>query len=122
MSFSNFSRRRFIGDLQFTDQRVWIHGTIKKLFNDHLIISDDTGEIKVNLDNNELGNGQEPVIPGELKAGSHVRIIGEVMPNIDRTFTIRPIIIQDLDKMGVDEELYTRLRKLEDKFEGDDTT
>ena len=111
------SKTRFINDIEFTDEDVWIYGKIKEKTRDYVVIEDETGDIRIGL---EPGEDEEPcIIKGTLEKGAVVRVIGSVIAQTNKEFTITPIIIHNLNELEVKEELLLRIRKLEDKLTGD---
>jgi len=122
MSTQIKSKTRAIKDVKFTDGHVWIHGTVQVIDGDHLEIDDGTGTMAFNMvtESESKGTDEEVAVPtvvkGEIVPGAFVRVIGDVIADTTRNFTIVPRIIQNLDDLGIDKELFARIRSLEEKY------
>ncbi|MHA1698419.1 MAG: OB-fold nucleic acid binding domain-containing protein [Promethearchaeota archaeon] len=123
MPINSLSQIKNIGDLSFTDVRVWLVGRIID-FNDGFIeIEDDTGKIRVNLEYEHNDKIKKCVMKGfneGLKKGLNVRIIAEIIPTVTKNFNVHARIIQNLDKIGFDPKKYQKFKNLEKKFMDDD--
>ncbi len=106
--------------MQFTDAHVWIYGTVKAVSGKHIEIEDGTGSMDMDLAevNKEMGT-QATVVRGKLTPGAFVRVIGDVISKTNKKFTFAPVIIQNLDELGIDKDLFSRIRSLEQKIAGD---
>ncbi|HME55480.1 MAG TPA: hypothetical protein VKM55_24965 [Candidatus Lokiarchaeia archaeon] len=127
MSTQIKSRTRAIKDMKFTDGHVWFYGTVQENDGDHLVIDDGTGTMPLDLVAESTKKNKDEEIPaqtvvkGDISPGAFVRVIGDVVPDTKRNFTIVPTIIQNLDELGVDKDLLSRIQALEEKY-GDDIT
>jgi hypothetical protein len=116
------SRTRAIKDVKFTDGHVWFYGTVQENDGSHLVIDDGTGTMPLDLvlESKKKNKDEEipvaTVVKGDISPGAFVRVIGDVIPDTTRNFTIFPTIIQNLDELGVDKEILSRIRTLEEKY------
>lgn len=117
MPLERTSKTRFINDIEFTDEDVWIFGKIKEKARDYIVVEDETGNLRIGLEPEE---DEAPcIIKGTLKEGAIVRVIGRVIAQTNKEFTVAPSIIHNLDELEVNEELLLRIRNLEEKFKGE---
>jgi len=120
VSIPTKSRTRSIKDVHFTDEHVWIYGTVKSLADKHVEIEDGTGTMAMDLaEANKEAGTEATVVRGKLAPGAFVRVIGDVISKTNKKFTFTPVIIQNLDELGIDKELFSRIRSLEQKIAGD---
>ena len=106
--------------MQFTDEHVWIYGTVKKMDGNRLEIDDGTGTMVVDIQiTGNDGESKPTVIKGKISAGAFVRVIGNVVTQTNKKFKLTSSIIQNLDELGVDTDLFTKIRSIEQKFAGD---
>lgn len=128
MSTQIKSRTRAIKDVKFTDGHVWLYGIVQENVDNHLVIDDSTGTISLDLvaENIKKNKNEEIPVPtivkGDISLGAFVRVIGDVVPDTSRNFTIVPTIIQNLDELSVDKDLLSRIRMLEEKYEDNPTS
>jgi hypothetical protein len=122
------SKKIFINELQFTDEHVWIAGIVTSHGEDAINIDDGTGSIQIPLsgdpdapaeDEYEAPAKKGVVIKGSLVEGAFVRVIGDIVSRTDKTFSIVPLIIQNLDELGVNRDQFNKLRSLEQNIIGD---
>ncbi len=120
MNVPTKSKIKSIKDVDFTDGHIWIHGTVKKVDGKHVEIDDGTGTLAFDMVLELNSTESEPtVVKGKLAAGAFVRVIGDVEAHTNKSFTFTPVIVQNLDELGVDKGLFTRVRAIEKKFGGD---
>ncbi|MBN2153718.1 MAG: hypothetical protein JW839_19835 [Candidatus Lokiarchaeota archaeon] len=110
-----------IKDVAFTDKHVWIHGSVKQFEGDRLEVDDGTGTLAVDIvrDGNADEGTSPTIVRGSLSPGATVRLVGDVAANTDRTFTLVPLVIQNLDELGMDKALFAKIRSLERQIAGD---
>ena len=126
MSAQSKSRTRAIKDVKFTDGHVWIYGTVQSIDGDHVEIDDGTGTIAFDMvvEGNSKSKNEDVLAPtvvkGDITEGAYIRVIGDVVADTSKNFTLVPKIIQNLNDLGIDKELFSRIRSLEDKF-GEET-
>jgi len=86
-----FARQRTIEDVKLDDNRVQITGYVKEIIeNDHFILDDNTGEIKVNIENVELN----------FKEKELINVFGDLTIQVDGKKVIIADIIQDMNKLN----------------------
>jgi hypothetical protein len=119
MSTRPKSRTKAIKDVSFTDGHI--HGNVKKFQGDRVEIDDGTGTLAMDIvrDGNVEEGTSPTVVQGNLAPGVTVRVIGEVAATTSKGFTFTPLIIQNLDELGVDKALFSKIRSLEQKIAGD---
>jgi len=126
VSAQSKSRTRAIKDVKFTDGHVWIYGTVQSIDGDHVEIDDGTGTIAFDMvvEGNSKSKNEDVLAPtvvkGDITEGAYIRVIGDVVADTSKNFTLVPKIIQNLNDLGIDKELFSRIRSLEDKF-GEET-
>jgi hypothetical protein len=105
----------------FTDGHVWIHGNVKSFEGDRVEIDDGTGTLAMDIlrDGNADEGTSPTVVQGNLAPGVMVRVIGDVAAKTNKDFTFTPLIIQNLDELGVDKALFSKIRSLEQQIAGD---
>ena len=99
---NKFAKQRIIKDIVDNDDtRIQITGYIKKIVsNNHLVLDDNTGEIKVILENFDLN----------FKETDLINVIGDLEIFTDGERAIHPDIIQDMNKLNF--KYYQRLYEL----------
>ena len=113
------SFERNIKDIEFRDERAWIYATVRQLTRDYAIIDDGTGTLRVDIAPQDVEGAEGPTpcaIKGKLTEGAFVRVIGNVLSTTSKEFTIQPVVIQNLDELGVDKKLLERVRAIEKKI------
>jgi len=115
------STRKAIKDVVFTDKHVWIHGNVKSFEGDRLEIDDGTGILPMDIvrDGNAEAGTSPTVVQGSLAPGALVRLVGNVVANTDGTFSVVPLVIQNLDELGVDKALFLKILSLEQQIAGE---
>ena len=105
----------------FTDGHVWIHGNVKSFEGDRVEIDDGTGTLAMDIlrDGNTDEGTSPTVVQGNLVPGVMVRVIGNVVAKTNKDFTFTPLIIQNLEELGVDKALFSKIRSLEQQIAGD---
>ncbi len=122
MSTQPKSKTRAIKNVKFSDGHVWIYGTVQSIDGDHVEIDDGTGTMAFDIVTEATGKDkddnvlQQTIVKGNIVAGAFIRVIGDAVPDTSKNFTFVPTIIQNLNDMGIDKELFSRIRALEDKF------
>ena len=70
------------------------------------------------------GSGSKRIQPckiaGSIEEGINARVIGDVITNTSKEIKIRPLIIQNLDELQINEGLLKKIRSLEQKL-GEET-
>jgi len=94
------ARIRRINELNDTDYRVRVIGTVVSVSSDEQILDDGTGTINVRTDQ-------------KLEMGTLIRAIGRIFRKDDSTFELNAEIIQDMK--GLDIELFNKVRELQKK-------
>ncbi len=116
------SFERNIKDIEFTDERAWIYATVRQVTRDYAIIEDGTGNMRVDLAPQDVEGAEGATVPctikGKLVEGAFVRVIGNVLSTTSKEFTIQPLVIQNLDELGVDKTLLEKVRALEKQLGG----
>ena len=105
---SLYAKQRIIRDVKNEDERIQITGYVKDLVeNDHIILEDKTGNIKVNIKN----------IDFIFKEKNLVKIIGNLMIKTDGEKIIDADIVQDMNKLNFDYyyKLYELKKDLDEK-------
>jgi len=93
--------QRMIVDVKSTDNRVQITGYVKEMVeNDHIILNDKTGAIKVNIKKVEV-----PIKKKEL-----INVIGELNITVEGEKEIDAEIIQDKNNLNF--EYYQKLYEI----------
>jgi len=88
------------------DERIQITGYVKNIVeNDHIILEDNTGHIKVSIKN----------IDFNFKEKNLVNIIGNLMIKTDGEKIIDADIVQDMNNLNFD--YYTKLYELKKELE-----
>ena len=88
------------------DERIQITGYVKSLVeNDHIILEDKTGHIKVSIKNVDFN----------FKEKNLVNIIGNLMIKTDGEKIIDADIVQDMNNLNFD--YYTKLYELKKELE-----
>ncbi len=88
---NQFARQRTIEDVKPDDNRVQITGYVKEIIqNDHFILDDKTGEIKVNIENFEFN----------FKKKDLINVIGDLVISTNGEKSIEADIIQDMNKLN----------------------
>ncbi len=121
MSSPAKSNNKSIKDVSLTAGHVWIHGNVKKFEGDRVEIEDGTGTLAMDIlrSGNDDEGTSPTVIQGNLAPGAMLRVIGDVVADISGGFTLSPMIIQNLDELGVDKALFSKIRSLEQQIAGD---
>ncbi|MEX2683955.1 MAG: hypothetical protein Q6373_020460 [Candidatus Sigynarchaeota archaeon] len=121
MSIPAKSTRKAIKDVVFTDKHVWIHGNVKSFEGDRLEIDDGTGVLAMDIvrDGSAEDGSPATIVQGSLAPGALVRLVGNVVPKTDRTFSVVPLVIQNLDELGVDRALFLKILSLEQQIAGE---
>ena len=101
-----YAKQRIIRDVKNEDERIQITGYVKNLVeNDHIILEDKTGHIKVSIKN----------IDFNFKEKNLVNIIGNLMMKTDGEKIIDADIVQDMNKLNF--EYYIKLYELKKELE-----
>ena len=89
---SQFAIQRTIEDVKSDDNRVQITGYVQEISeNDHFIMDDKTGKIKVNIENIEFN----------YKSNDLINVFGDLMIQVDGEKQIIADIIQDLSLIHI---------------------
>ena len=103
---SQFAIQRTIEDVKSDDNRVQITGYVQEISeNDHFIMDDKTGKIKVNIENIEFN----------YKNNDLINIFGDLMIQVDGEKQIIADIIQDMNKLNF--SYYVKLYHLRKELE-----
>ena len=105
---NQYAKQRIIKDVKNEDERIQITGYVKNLVeNDHLILEDKTGVIKVSIKN----------IDFNFKERNLVNIIGKLMIKTDGEKIIDADIVQDMNKLNFEYycKLYDLKKELDEK-------
>ena len=101
-----YAKQRIIRDVKNEDERIQITGYVKNIVeNDHIILEDKTGHIKVSIKN----------IDFNFKEKNLVNIIGNLMIKTDGEKIIDADIVQDMNNLNFD--YYTKLYELKKELE-----
>jgi len=93
-------KEKFVKDLDFTDFKVSVSGSIVNLSEGGFLMGDGTGEVYVNISGME-----NPAVKNEKDL---VRVMGRIMP-YENGFEIQADIIQDLN--GADMGALKRIKE-----------
>ena len=103
---SQFAIQRTIEDVKSDDNRVQITGYVQEISqNDHFIMDDKTGKIKVNIENIEFN----------YKSNDLINVFGDLMIQVDGEKQIIADIIQDMNKLNF--SYYVKLYHLKKELE-----
>ena len=103
---SQFAIQRTIEDVKSDDNRVQITGYVQEISeNDHFIMDDKTGKIKVNIENIEFN----------YKNNDLINVFGDLMIQVDCEKQIIADIIQDMNKLNF--SYYVKLYHLKKELE-----
>ena len=101
MSFQ-YAKQRMIMDISLDDERIQVTGYIKSRINDnHIILDDKTGEIKVNLISIDEFN---------FKENDLINVIGDLEFQSSGEKLINADIVQDMNKLNF--EYYQKLYQI----------
>ena len=101
-----YAKQRIIRDVKNEDERIQITGYVKNLVeNDHIILEDKTGHIKVSIKN----------IDFNFKEKNLVKIIGDLMIKTDGEKIIDADIVQDMSNLNF--EYYCKLYELKKELD-----
>ncbi|MFX1310541.1 MAG: hypothetical protein ACFE8C_12640 [Promethearchaeota archaeon] len=102
-----YAKQRMIKDISLDDERIQITGYIKSRINDnHIILDDKTGEIKVNLISIDGFN---------FKENDLVNVIGDLEFQSSGEKLINADIVQDMNKLNF--EYYQKLYQIKKDLE-----
>jgi len=103
---SQYAKQRIIRDVKNEDERIQITGYVKNLVeNDHIILEDKTGHIKVSIKN----------IDFNFKENDLVNIIGNLMIKTDGEKIIDADIVQDMNNLNF--KYYCKLYELKKELD-----
>lgn len=106
MSFQ-YAKQRMIKDISLDDERIQVTGYIKSRINDnHIILDDKTGEIKVNFISIDGFN---------FKENDLVNVIGDLEFQSSGEKLINADIVQDMNKLNF--EYYQKLYQIKKDLE-----
>ncbi|MFX1599639.1 MAG: hypothetical protein ACFFB6_03495 [Promethearchaeota archaeon] len=102
-----YAKQRMIKDISLDDERIQVTGYIKSRINDnHIILDDKTGEIKVNLISIDGFN---------FKENDLVNVIGDLEFQSSGEKLINADIVQDMNKLNF--EYYQKLYQIKKDLE-----
>jgi uncharacterized protein YdeI (BOF family) len=103
---SQFASQRTIEDVKPDDNRVQITGHVQKVFeNDHFILNDETGEIKVNIKDFDF----------KFNKNDLINVIGDLIIQVNGEKVILADIVQDMNKLNF--SYYVKLYNLRKELE-----
>jgi uncharacterized protein YdeI (BOF family) len=93
--------QRMINDVKSSDSRVQITGYVKQIVeNDHIILNDKTGDIKVDI----------KVVEFPFKKNDLINVLGELNISMEGEKEVSAEIIQDKNKLNF--EYYQKLYEI----------
>ncbi|MHA1684175.1 MAG: hypothetical protein ACTSUE_24775 [Promethearchaeota archaeon] len=115
MSNSNSSTWRQIKDIQYSDEHVWIHGKITESTPEYIVIDDGTGTLRVDM-HADAELGEKCHVRGKIPVGANVRVIGDIFTRTDKSFSVKPVVIVNIDDLGVNMDLLVKVQQLENTY------
>jgi uncharacterized protein YdeI (BOF family) len=98
MSFQ-YAKQRIIKDISVDDKRIQVTGYVKtRIDDDHILLNDDTGELKVDIMSIEDFN---------FKEGDLINIIGDIELKVSGEKLFKADIVQDMTNLNF--EYYKKL-------------